>query len=117
MDLCREILLAIECQSAVFSKSEDIAVNGHEEPEIGYHLLLMQEAGLIAGNFTFAQSGLVRAAGVRLTWDGHEFLDASRNESVWAKAWKSVAGVGGAVAFEILKELLVVEGRKAVGLQ
>ena len=42
-----------------------------------------------------------------LTWEGHEFLDAVRHETVWAKTKEVVKSKGGSVSFEVLKELAI----------
>ena len=38
-----------------------------------------------------------------MTWAGYEFLDASKNETVWTKAKKAV----GNSSFDVLKTVLV----------
>jgi hypothetical protein len=37
---------------------------------------------------------------------GHEFLDASRNETVWKKTLKTINEKGGGLTFEVIKALL-----------
>jgi hypothetical protein len=49
-----------------------------------------------------------------LTWQGHEFLDAARDESRWNKAKKIVMEKGGAITFEMLKQLLLELMKSAV---
>ncbi|MBM3765701.1 MAG: DUF2513 domain-containing protein [Acidobacteria bacterium] len=43
---------------------------------------------------------------LRLTWEGHEFIDASRSEPVWATAMKRTGDVGGTLSLGLLKTLL-----------
>jgi hypothetical protein len=43
---------------------------------------------------------------VRLTWEGHEFLDAARDNGRWEKAKGAMSKVGGFV-FDISKQLLI----------
>ena len=66
----------------------------------------MAEAGLIEaedlntiGNYEWAPKSL--------KWEGHEFLDTVRNETVWAKTKEVVKSKGGSVAFAVLKELAI----------
>jgi hypothetical protein len=40
-----------------------------------------------------------------LTWDGHEFLDAIRNDTVWNKTKRVIADKGGSIPFDVLKDL------------
>lgn len=106
----------MESQGAVFCGSEHVVIDDRSAQEIGHHLILLQEAGLISASFTHTIDGRVFAAGVRLTWDGHEFLDASRNATIWSNAKSSVLKLGGTVAFELLKEILVGESRRLLAL-
>lgn len=41
-----------------------------------------------------------------LTWQGHEFLDASRNETVWKKTLKTINKKRDGLTFEVIKALL-----------
>ena len=43
----------------------------------------------------------------RLTWEGHDFLAAARNDTIWKKTWASVKDKGVDVSFGLLKELLI----------
>jgi hypothetical protein len=53
---------------------------------------------------------------VRLTWAGHEFLDAARDEQRWIKVKESVEGLGG-IPFEVVRaELLEMAKQEASGL-
>ena len=51
-----------------------------------------------------------------LTWHGHEFLDAARDETIWAKATAKAVDVVGGVSVEIMYELLKVQIRQTLGL-
>lgn len=68
--------------------------------------MLLSEAGLVEARDASDSDGLCWMA-MRLTHDGHEFLDASRDESVWRKAKKVVAEKAGGVSFDVIKALLV----------
>jgi hypothetical protein len=88
-------------------------VPGYTEETIGYHLVLMEEAGLIRADVTTAfgeQSP--SATPERITWAGHEFIANARNEAVWARVKSIVVARGGSVSFEVLK-FLVVETAKS----
>ncbi|MCX6698314.1 MAG: DUF2513 domain-containing protein [Methanomicrobiales archaeon] len=106
MDLVRKILLEIESLPGGFS-NEPIKQQGYSDDEIDYHLTIMLEAGLIYGA-SHSRSGHYYPLIIptRLTWQGHEFLDASRDEGRWVKAKEIFKDVGG-VSFEIAKEVLV----------
>lgn len=97
MELCRKILLALENDESAYSVSET------DQAVIRYHLRLMNEAGLIKQE---PGPGRLMLPAV-LTWPGHDFLDAARNEAIWEKAKDKVKDAGGAWTFDVLKALLV----------
>jgi hypothetical protein len=52
-----------------------------------YHSALLIEAGLVDGQIIQDSDGQPAATvTLRLTWAGHEFLDAARNDTIWHKA-------------------------------
>jgi hypothetical protein len=62
----------------------NIRAEGYAPEQINYHVKLLADAGFLeATNFTTTTrlDWQPRA----LTWAGHEFLDTTRNESVWAQ--------------------------------
>jgi hypothetical protein len=50
----------------------------------------------------------------RLTWPGHEFLDAARKPSHWQKAKTIVMEKSGGLSFEMLKQVLFQMIREAL---
>lgn len=103
MDLVRKILLAIEEQSYDYSQPNP-AVDGYTTEQIEYHLLIMIDAKLIVG-FEFPVGGGPKVFSERMTWQGHDFLEASRDEGRWSKAKGIMTKIGG-VTFEIMKQIL-----------
>lgn len=49
-----------------------------------------------------------------LTWQGHEFLDMARNDTIWKKAFDIIKDKGGNVTLEILKVLLPEIAKKMI---
>jgi len=96
MDLIREILRAVEaCEDSYGINSPPI--EGYSEAQIAYHLRLLIDGGLIevkdvAGGFQQGDEYI----GINLTWDGQDFLNAARDDSLWTKAKEAVinSGVG-----------------------
>jgi len=79
-----------------------------------YNIVLMEETRLLVAQLLRSGSGEVVDARVeRLTNLGHDFLDASRSDTVWAKFKQAVVKVGGSVsipvAVELLKQLVKTE--------
>jgi YD repeat-containing protein len=105
MDLVREILLEIESQPFT-GEGLDLSIEGYTPEEITYHVMILCEAGLIDSEVLSTFSGTDWRP-TRLTWDGHEFLAAARDESRWKTATSTVLEKAGGLAFEVLRQLLM----------
>jgi DNA-binding transcriptional ArsR family regulator len=104
MDLARAILLKIEEQPFTGAWVE-ITIDGYSPDEITYHVMLLAEAGLIDADDVSSIAN-VEWMPKRLTWEGHEFLDAARDNNRWNKAKNTMEKFGGFV-FEIGKQVLL----------
>lgn len=107
MDLIRKILLAIEAHSEPYRWDVPLTIQGYEEKDICYQVKLLLEAGLIEARIITASGGKFSCAVNILTWEGHEFMDASRDDSRWEKVKQLVAEKTGSLSFEVLKAGLV----------
>jgi len=114
MDLVRQLLLALEEREIRSSGTPQI--EGKSDDEIGAHLALLAEAGLIHGVTVTASGGGPRVIPLRLTWDGYEFLDLMRNSSTWCKAKTWVEEKGEGLGLEALKAVLQALVRQTLGL-
>jgi hypothetical protein len=103
-DLVRQILLELE-KEPYKGQPIPIKMDDYSNDEIVYHVMLLNEAGLIEA-FDLG-IGDVSWMPVRLTWSGHEFLDAARDDERWDRAKEAMAGRGDGIVFEVLKELLL----------
>jgi len=80
-------------------------------------MALCIEAGLVHGIIRKDQmSEPADFVASRLTWQGHEFLDAARNETVWKKAQEHIKKSGVEVTISILQDLLKELIRQALGM-
>ena len=116
MNLVRQILLELE-KSDGYSEFRTIRIQGQSSEVIAYHLILLYEAGLIEGTpnkQTFNSPASISTR--RLTWDGHEFLDLSRNDKLWKKALEEVKKAGAPFTLDILKGLLLFWSKKQLGI-
>lgn len=119
IDLIREILLKVEEEPyRYWDLGIELEINGYSEEGLSYHVLLLKEAGLVEAR-TLATPGsrFLTYLPQRLTWAGHEFLDASRDDTIWEKAKSRLLEKSGGLAFDVLKALLIELGRQAVGLE
>lgn len=104
MDLVRQLLLALEEREIGSTATPQI--EGKSDDEIGAHLALLSEAGLIQGVSATASGGGPRVIPLRLTWDGYESLDLMRNASTCCKAKTWVVEKGEGLGLETLKAVL-----------
>ncbi|MDP2796064.1 MAG: DUF2513 domain-containing protein [Methanoregula sp.] len=106
MDLVRKILIALEEYPHGYY-NQFLAIDEYSQEQIGYHITLMEEAGLLlAVDATSMDSQSPEAMPQRLTWQGHQFLNACRDEGRWAKA-KTIFKDAGGVSFDVAKDILV----------
>jgi hypothetical protein len=109
MDLVRTILLKVEADLKFDgtmhpARAAELGIEGHSEGEIAYNCAQLVEAGFLTGNTKMAIQGVVMVG--KLTWEGHEFLDAVRDPDIWRKTKeraKTVTTVGFAFLWEIAK--------------
>ncbi len=116
MDLVRRILLKIE-EHEHGLPPRDLNIDGYSAEQIGYHVYLMGQGGLLkVANGTHFGSASPEAIPLGMLWAGHDFLDAAREQSTWDKAKAKIADAGASVTFELLKAVLVEISKKALGL-
>jgi hypothetical protein len=101
MDIIRMLLIQQETGEAppeLAKYPEDLVV---------YNVVLMKDAGLIEAAIAEGGDGSpIGAVIIRMTWAGHDFLDAARDDTVWRKAKEKVLKPGVSWTFELLKETL-----------
>ena len=51
-----------------------------------------------------------------LTWEGHEFAESVRNDTLWKNAWGTIKEKGGNITISILKQLLASAIKSSLGL-
>ena len=105
MELVRQILFEVEKKEDPIEPL-DPKIDGKSELEISYHVMLASDAGLIKALDRTA-IGVFRWSASFLTWDGHEFLDAARDEALWKEAKSMAENAAEAVAFDVLKKTLL----------
>ena len=111
MELIRLLLLVVENDEPVPE------VEKYSEEQQTYHLALCIEAGLIDGAVVKDMNGYPAAASaIRLTWAGHELLDAARNNTIWNKALAHLKKAGVQVTLPLLEELLKKTAKEVLGL-
>jgi len=89
----------------------------YDEKLVVHNVALMLDAGLIEGEVFPGSDGTPTGAVIiRLTWAGHDFLDSTRDPSIWAKAKERVIKPGASWTFSILVEFLKAEAQRRLGV-
>jgi hypothetical protein len=103
-DLCRSILLQMEAADVGGDEIIEVRVDGHSPAEINYHLRALSEAGLVrCYEIPDSDSDApTHFAPVAVTWDGHQFLDKTRDNGIWAKAKELALAKTGGIALAVV---------------
>jgi hypothetical protein len=102
MNLIRLQLLRVESGQPMPELEEK-----YSKEEQVYHMALCIEAGLVHGQIVKNHMGLpADFSALRLTWHGHEFIDAARSDTIWNKAEERIKKSGVEVTISVLQDLL-----------
>jgi hypothetical protein len=115
MDLCRKILQLIEDTDAGAYTIEAESLgefSGSDQGAVDHHVKIMVGAGFIESSGSVHGSPIVRG----LTWEGHEFVEKSRDPGLWEKAKRLAKEKTGGITIEILTLLLSALAKKAIGI-
>ena len=111
MDIIRLLMLELETDE----KQE--ALEKYSQKEILYNMSQMIDAGLAIGDVVRGGDNEPIGGGLdQLTWAGHDFLDAARDDTLWKKAKQHVIKPGASFTFELVKEWLKLEIKNRIGL-
>ncbi len=101
-DLIRRILFKLEEKAVPEDFLMSDQIQGFDRATVAYHFKLLHQAGLIEGmdnssigQFDFYVTGL--------TWQGHEFLDNIRNDTLWQKVKATVQSKSLDLSFDVIK--------------
>ena len=105
MELIRKILFAIE------ERYEDTAlynlqIDGYSMAEVAFHCKLLHEAGFVSDYGAQYGDDRICMFGVgALTWDGCEFLDKIRQDTVWNKTKDTIIQKGLPMILDVIKDV------------
>jgi hypothetical protein len=115
-DTIREILLATEALLPDTTLALTDFDNDHAHT-ISYHVELLTESNLLHASISRSiGKGPTQFHVYRLTWSGHELLDAIRNESIWNKTKNAILGKGGSMTFDIVTSVAIEFVKKAISI-
>jgi hypothetical protein len=111
MDCLRAVLLKVEelPSHKIWNGTE---VKGYSPEQTAYHIQLAQDAGFIVAKSLVDDADIFMIE--RLTYAGHEFLDAAREDTLWNKAKEIVLHNAGTLTVEALKTALAMLMQQAV---
>ena len=121
LDLIRLILLKVESNNDLqpFLQAEHFTFDGYHPELVKYNLMQLIEADYLKGEVERYLGGGMDFFVEGLTWAGHDFLDAARDDSRWNKA-KPVFEKMGNYSLEfvrtVLSDLAVAAARSALGI-
>ena len=102
MELIRKIIIILE-DSKQTQGWIPLKLDGYSDDQISYHVKILAEQGIIAAtncssttNFAWQAKGL--------TWEGHDYIDAIRDEARWQKVKEWIKGTGKILTMETLKQ-------------
>lgn len=102
-DLIRLILTALESRDTTHGGLAPDAFPDYPQEVVAYHFYLLEQAGLIDANLRKSGNTGVFGIARNLTWEGQEFLDKIRNDTVWNKIKATVKQKGLELTFDTIK--------------
>lgn len=117
IELIRAILCFMEDQPEGRNINWRVEIDGYTKEQIGFHCRLMAQAGLIEASDTTSMSDHTPTARPNsILWAGYEFLEASRDPTLWQKAKDKVIVPAGGVALSVLVDWLKQEAKARLGI-
>ena len=101
MDLLREILLEVEKVPAM-QMWDSRPLLGYSDAEVFAHVRLAEDAGLLVASFMTGYSAVVQ----RLTNSGYDFIEASKQPTLWQQAKDRIVSAGLPVTIAVVKTVL-----------
>ena len=115
LELIRKILEEIETNDKTYAN--EMEIDGYDSNTIAFHIDLLNEAGYVKAIIEYeANGGYASAFAERLTWQGYEFLELSRNNTLWEKAKKVLKEKSISISVSLLTELLKSIAKDRLGL-
>ena len=110
-DIIRELLLRI-------ADERDLQIDGISQLEVLIHLEMLIEAGFVVGEVIRDNSEVDPVFGHanRLTWNGHDFLEAIENPGNWSKIKSLIREKVGTTASQVWLSVATQIAKQALGL-
>jgi hypothetical protein len=115
LDLVRQLMLRIESLPA--SPPVQYRMSEIEDPVLLAHLELLIDAGLVNGKIARShgtRGDVISVSG--LTWQGHEWIETVRSQSLWNEVRSTLVDGGGVLTFELTRAVAGKILRARLGL-
>ena len=106
MDLWRKILRSVEARKDTGDLAW-VALDGHTDDEISFHVKLLIGAGLLEGEDRGGDGDRHCYFARCLPNDGYNFLEAARDDTRWKKAKAEITEQGLPVTLDVMKGVLL----------
>ena len=105
MDLVRDILAIVEAQPAGEHVNGIPQIGEASGETVAEHVRIMTDAGLLYADVGGSTDQGYAILIFGLTWQGHDFLESIRNDTIWNKVKGKIKAAGAGMTLEIVKEL------------
>jgi predicted transcriptional regulator len=117
MDLVRKLLKILQDNDDPYGVDGIPEIEGYPKEQLSYHICILVEAGLIqAKSIEQLSIGHDDYFGIKLTWQGQDFINAAEDDTIWEKAKEKLIKPGVSFTFDLLKEYLKVKAKEKLGI-
>lgn len=122
IDCIRDILLTI--QDLDFGSKVDCEniqnynrLKKYSNDEFAYHVIKLEKEQFIDAHVVRGDNFVMPLYLFDLSWNGHDFLKALGNDTVYQKTKSKVASVAGTVSFDVIKLVAIQISKGLLGLE
>lgn len=113
-ELIRLILFEVESRPAG-EIVDTIQIEGFDSPTIAGHIRILLAKSLLVGKMHDTNCGASYLV-TGMSWDGHDFLENARNDTIWKKVMAESKAKGTSMTMVVLNGLLTKAAQKYAGL-
>lgn len=115
LDLVRKILFVVEARPSGMGSFVIQPIEGYSSSDVNEHVAIMIKHGLLEGKLlNIMDSGGLAVSVTRLSFQGHDFIDSIRNDTIWNKLMKQAKDKMITGSFEAFIKAAIAEGEKLV---
>lgn len=104
-ELVRAILAKVEETESTQSTVNPNEFLGYSEELVSYHIYILEQSGLIEATCSKSLNNPMFCLARSITWNGHEFLDKIRNDTIWKKIKAKASEKSIDLSFDTIKSI------------